>query len=460
MSDRAPIDVTRLIDAGRFIGLPLAITAVAFGVMSVDGFDIQAMAFAAPALASQWGIKRELLGPVLAASIAGMGIGSVLLGWLADRLGRKLAFCLCFATQALGSLLCIGAGSLSALFVFRFIVGLGLGGAAPLAAALVAEWTPQRVRAAAVAIAIVAVPLGGMLGASLAQALIPDHGWRAVFVAGALLSGVCLAVAAALLPESPKYLARRPQQHPRLARLLNRLIGEARFTAADRFVIDDDTRSRESELLQLLRSPYLGTTLLLWAAFSCNTLALYAFVNWLPTVLSSAGASLGAALNGSFAFNAGGIVGAVSSASVLARYGSRRVGVTVALLGAAAVLLIGVGLGQPARAGGTGAAVLALVIASGACLHGMQAFLYAVGAHSYPTPIRASGVGSASAVARVGGVLSSAVGSAFFALGLSVGQFFYILAGVIVLTAVSFACLRTHIPGRLSLPERSDAPRL
>jgi len=447
-----PVDLSRIIDAGRFVGLPLAVTAVAFCVMIVDGFDLQAMAFAAPALAAEWGIKRELLGPVLAASIAGMGVGSVLLGWLADRLGRKLAFCLCFASQAVGSLLCIGAGSLSALFAFRIIVGVGLGGAAPLAAALVAEWTPQRVRGAAVALAIVAVPLGGMLGASLAQQLIPTHGWRAVFGALTVLCGACLALAVLLLPESPKYLARRPQHHARLAQLMNRLVRAPRFTASDRFLIEDDSHGSAAELVQLVSPPYLGTTLLLWAAFSCNTLALYGFVNWLPTVLSSTGASLGAALNGSFAFNAGGIVGAVSGASLLGRYGSRRVGVTVASLGAAVALLIGLALALSGRIERAAAVVLALVIVAGACLHGMQAFLYAVGAHSYPTPIRASGVGTASAVARVGGVLSSAVGSAFFALGLSVGQFFYILAGVIVLTAVSFGALRTHIPGRWRPP--------
>ncbi|HUN28043.1 MAG TPA: MFS transporter [Steroidobacteraceae bacterium] len=440
------VDVTHLIDHARFAGVPARLTILAFLILIADGYDIQSIAFAAPALAESWGVRRELLGPVLAASLIGMGLGSVALGWLGDRIGRKRAFCLCIAVLALGSLASAGAGSLAALVLFRFVTGLGLGGAAPLATSLSAEWTSVRWRSLAVAIALVGIPLGGMLGAAIAARIIPAYGWRSVFLVGAVSPLIFLALALPWMPESAKFLAGRPAERVRLARSLNRLVGERRFEGTEVFSVAEPQERGHGSIMSLLRVPYLPTTLLLWIAFSCNTLALYGFVNWMPTVLSGAGLPLQAALSGSVWFNCGGMMGALGGSLLISRYGSRSVGACVACAGALSAALLGIA--TSAHAARFGTSLFGLVVVAGASLNGMQAFLYAVSAHSYPTRIRGTGVGAASAVARVGGVLSSGVGSAFFALGLAVAEFFYILAAVILATTASFYLLRSHIPGR------------
>lgn len=449
MSGRASIDVAEIIDGAAFRGLPLWIAVFGFTVMIADGFDIQSMAFAAPALAAQWGIRREWLGPVLAASIVGMAAGSVALGWLGDRIGRKAAFCASVALLAAGSFASSLAAGLEWLVLSRFVTGIGLGGAVPLAAAFVAEWTPRRWRGTVVSIVVVAIPLGGMLGAALAERVIPAYGWRSVFLLGAVLPLIFLAIALAKLPESPKFLVGRPDRREELARSLMRLaLPSERLTGQERFVMAERELAGCSGVSGLLRAPYLGTTLLLWVAFSCNTLALYGFVNWLPTILSSSGASLSFALEGSLLFNFGGLFGSTGGSLLIALCGSKRVGAGLALAGALAAVCIGIEESALQRAGvhDGGLLLLPLVTIAGACLNGMQAFLYAVAAHSYPTNVRASGVGGAAAVARIGGVLSSVVGSAFFALGLSLAVFFDVLAMVIAATAVSFFALRSHIP--------------
>jgi MFS transporter, AAHS family, 4-hydroxybenzoate transporter len=163
-------------------------------------------------------------------------------------------------------------------------------------------------------------------------------------------------------------------------------------------------------------------------------------------VLSASGIPLATALRASVWFNSGGIVGAITGAVLIGAYGSRRVGTTVALAGCTAAVLLGVmtwSSGDVARA-----LMFPLVVLAGASLNGMQAFLYTVSAHSYPTYIRGTGMGVAAAVSRLGGVLSSAVGSAYFAAGLRVAYFFYILAAVILVTAMSFFSLRSHVPPR------------
>src|SRR5690242_17284683 len=124
MSDRASIDIAEIIDAAPFRGMPMWIAAFSFGFMIADGFDIQSMAFAAPALAAEWGVPREWLGPVLAASIVGMAAGSVALGWLGDHIGRKAAFCVSVGLLAVGSFASSLAGGLTALVTYRFITGI------------------------------------------------------------------------------------------------------------------------------------------------------------------------------------------------------------------------------------------------------------------------------------------------------------------------------------------------
>jgi MFS transporter, AAHS family, 4-hydroxybenzoate transporter len=397
--------------------LALWVSVLGFLIMTTDGYDLQSAAFAAPALAAEWHVKRELLGPVLAASIVGMAFGSVALGWLADRAGRKTGFVLCMALLALGSLGSWHASGLTPLWWFRALTGLGLGGATPIATTLIAEWTPPRWRTVAVAVVIVGVPLGGLIGAAVAQYIIPAYGWRSVFLLGAVLPSAFLVIALPLLPESPAFRARR--------------------ASAPRHALQG--------LFDLVAPPHLLATLTIWGSFILNSLTLYGFVNWLPLVLSSAGLPLQAALRGSLLFNLGGVVGSVCGSILIARYGSRPIGTSIAATGSVGAVLVGVAL---IVSGHGGAAIVLVPIAlAGACLNGMQNFLYAVAANAYPTDIRASGVGCASAVARVGGVFSSVVGSSYFAFGLPVAQFFYILAVFIAATAACFFSIPRHIPG-------------
>ena len=399
--------------------IALWVTALGFLIMTTDGYDLQSAALAAPALALEWNVKRALLGPMLAGSIVGMAVGSIALGWLGDRIGRKRAFMLCMALLALGSFASSQAGSLQGLMYYRFVTGLGLGGATPIATTLVAEWAPARWRTVAVAVVIVGVPLGGAVGAALADYLIPTYGWRSVFLLGGVLPLAFLLIAWPLLPESPAFRAR---------------------TLASREL-------PRQGLLALVREPHLLTTLMIWGSFICNSLALYGFVNWLPLVLSSAGLPLQAALRGALLFSLGGVVGSVCGALLIARYGSRSIGSSIALAGAFAAVLTGVTLMAGAHSSDSSLQMLTLIAVAGVALNGMQNFLYAVAANAYPIDIRASGVGCASAVARAGGVLSSVLGSVYFSLGLPVAQFFYILAAVIFLTALCFFYVPTHIPG-------------
>jgi MFS transporter, AAHS family, 4-hydroxybenzoate transporter len=454
--DNKTVEVTEVIDSAKFVGLPLGITFLTVLMMLVDGFDLQTMPFVAPPLINEWGVDRKFLGPALSANQIGMAIGSVVLGVLGDRIGRRMSYIICLAFLFLGSLFCAFATNLNELVAWRVVTGIGLGGVTPLAATMISEWTPKRVRNVAVAFAVVAVPTGGMLGAAVSQWIIPSYGWRMIFYIGAALPLFFVFIALFLLPESPRYLATRADKHPLLARQLNRLLGEQRFSGTERFVVAEPPRTPQNWFATLLNRQYWSTTLLLWVAFAFNTLCLYTFVNWLPTVLSSVNMPLQDSLQGSKLFNFGGFFGAVGGAFLIGYVGSRLVGSSLSLIGAIATALVGVSV--LAAGADLDTQSLALIFVAGMALNGMQCFLYTVGAHSYPTYIRASGVGTAQTVSRIGGFLSGAVGATFFALDPRppVSYFFFAVAAAMLVIVVSFFSLRTHIQGKRG--ERGDQP--
>lgn len=446
--DRKTVEVTEVVDSAKFIGLPLGITCLTVLIMLVDGFDLQTMAQVAPALRKDWGLDQSALTPVLTGSMIGMAIGSVLLGWLGDRIGRRNSYIICIVFLFIGSLLSAYSTNTWELTSWRVLTGIGLGGVTPLAATLLSEWTPKHARYVALAFGIVAVPTGGFLGAGVAQDVIPRYGWRAIFYIGAFLPLFFILIALFLLPESPRYLAQRPKRHPQLARQLNRLLRTKRFDGTEQFIVDEPAAPPGNWFKTLLNKDYLATTLLLWLVFTFNTLCLYAYVNWLPTVLDSIGMPLHDSLQGSKLFNFGGMFGAIGGAVLIGYFGSKRVGTGLSAIGGVATLVIALTIISAGASANT--QLLALICIAGMSLNGMQSFIYTVGAHSYPTYIRASGVGCAQTVSRIGGVLSSTVGGAYFLIKPTppVSYFFYVVAACILVVVVGFYSLRVHIPGR------------
>ena len=445
--EKRNVELISTIDSAKFFPMPFGITLLTILIMLVDGFDLQVIGQVAPKLQEDWGIPPGDLGIVVNASLLGMGVGSIALGWLGDRIGRKRSYVICIAFLFLGSILSAYATNRWELFSFRLVTGIGLGGVTPLAATMISEWTPKHARSMAVACAIVAVPLGGMIGAAISQWILPIYGWRMMFFIGAAMPLVFVLIASFLLPESPKYLAQRPELHGQLAKLLNRLFREKRFDGTENFSVAEPPPAPSHWFRTLLNKQYLFTTMLLWAAFAFNTIALYSYANYLPLVLRNNGFSLDASLQASKLFNFGGFFGAVGGAVLIGYLGSRAVGSGLALVGAIATCLIGLMFaGDVVPQAGT--QIFVLVCIAGMACNGMQAFNYAVGAHSYPTYIRASGVGTAQTVSRVGGFLGGMAAASYLNLVPSppVSNFFYAVAASSFIVVISFLTMRTHIP--------------
>jgi len=439
------VDVSAVVDCANYFRLPLAITLAMIIVMLTDGFDLFTMGYVGPHLLRDWGLTRPELAPVNSAGLIGMAIGSVALGWLGDRIGRKRAYVACLAFLFTGSVFCYLAQSIAELSAWRLITGIGLGGVTPLGATLISEWTPRRVRSVVLACVVVAIPLGGTLAGVVARHVIPEYGWRAMFLIGAVAPLILFAIMGPLLPESPQYLAQHPRQWPRLARWLNRLTGERRFDGSETFTVKAPGQRFGNWFATLWNPDFRRTTVLYWIVFAFNTFVVYVYTNYLPTLLDYAGRSADVASRSLEMFSFGGAFGSIGGAVLIGYFGSRWVGALLATSGAIAAVAIG----RLLLAGNDAATfeLLALCALTGAAANGMHAFLYAVGANAYPPEVRASAIGVAQTFSRVGGVASANAAPIYFAMQPipPIDQFFLFVAVCVLVLVVCFALIPIQI---------------
>jgi AAHS family 4-hydroxybenzoate transporter-like MFS transporter len=458
-TDGQTVDVSAALDLAPFGPVQFTVLAFTFLCLIADGFDIQAIAFAAPPLTKLWAIDRSALGPVFAAALFGMVTGAAGIGRFGDRYGRKTALIVSCALVAAGSLASAVATSPTDLAVYRFLTGIGIGGVMPNASALMFEFAPVAWRQIATAAALIGVPLGGMLGAALARSLIPDFGWRSLFVVGGSVPALLAVAMWPLLPESPRYLVGQRRRTGELSGLLNRIARRAYLDSTAKFVTGDTSAAETGAVRAIFARGYRRETLTLWVIFFSNVFSVYFFFNWLPTVLATARLGFGVTVTGSLVFNLGGVLGALAASILIGRFGSKRVLASVGAGAVVSVALIGANAvfdADPA-AGGI-AALMWTMGAAGGCINAVQIGMFSVAAHVYPTYCRSTGIGWALAIARFGGILSAFAGASFFALGLTTRNFFFAIAGVLTVTMLGVLALRKHIPAT-SEPRRSMEAR-
>lgn len=341
----------------------------------MDGFDVQAMGFVAPAVIQTWGVSKASLGPVFGAGLLGMLVGSLALSVLADRVGRRpvmLGATLFFACGMLATARVTTIGELEAI---RFVTGLGLGAIMPNAMALVGEHSAAGNRVTMMMLVSCGFTGGAVLGGLVSAAIIPAYGWQSVFYVGGAFPLVLAALMVGGLPESGEFVAQRAAAAKRAG----------------------------APVMQLFQAGRTRTTLLLWAVNFLNLINLYFLANWLPTIATSAGMRMSSAVLLGTMLQVGGVVGTVAMGPVIDRVGFRRVLVPVFAVAAVAIALIG-------RAGLPAPVLFGVVTVAGLCIIGGQPAVNALAASYYPTSLRSTGIGWSLGVGRVGSILGPTLG--------------------------------------------------
>lgn len=411
------IDMEELVDNAKFNNfhwIMLIMTAI---VLIFDGYDVFIYGALLPKLMEEWQIDAITAGTLGSYALFGMMFGAFIFGALADKFGRKNTIIACLILFSITTFLNGFATNPTEFGIYRFIAGLGMGGVMPNAVALITEYAPKRMKNMLVTIMFSGYAVGGMMAAGLGIILIPQFGWPSVFFVG-IAPLVLLPLFIVYMPDSPAFLIKGNKQKT-LVRVAKALNPSGEYSLEDRFTMEDH-HIEKGHFTDLFKNNRFFTTILFWVAFFCCLLLVYAITGWLPKLMMKAGFPLGSSLTLLLVLSIGSIFGALLGGYLADKYSPRK---TLMVFFAMAAISISL-LGQL-----NSFIILNLFVAiAGATTIGTQIVLYAFVAQNYPTSIKSTGIGWASAVGRTGAIFGPMLGGVLVAQNVSLTTNFIVFA--------------------------------
>src|SRR6185503_18023867 len=400
------------------------VVAITIALNALDGFDVLSISFASPGIMAEWQITRVALGFVLSMELIGMAFGSIFLGSLADKIGRRPTVLGCLVVMATGMFMVttstgILGGLVSPVFalfgynvdarladlaVWRIITGLGIGGMLAAINAVVAEFSNTKRRDLNVAIMSIGYPVGAALGGFITSTGLELAEWRSVFYFGATVTIVMIPTVYFLMPESVHWLTRK-QPAGALDKVNRTLTSIGHAAVTELPPVSADVRKRSSG--DLFRPPLLTVTILATLAYFFHITTFYYIVKWVPTIVVGMGfapSSAGYVLSW---LNVGGATGGTVLGLLSQRFSVKALTITVMLLSTIAVTLFG---RLPAEL----TKLILICMVSGFCTNAAITGMYAIFAKAFPTHVRASGTGMAVGVGRGGSVLAPIIAGFLF----------------------------------------------
>jgi len=327
-----------------------------------------------------------------------MFVGALVSGTLSDRYGRKKIFQVTLLIYSIGTFFNAFAWNLASLLVLRFIVGVGLGGELPVVSSLLSEFVPKAHRGKFLVILESFWAFGWIFAALIAFLVIPKLGWRIAFLFGGL-PAFYVAILRRALPESPRWLqekGRGNEAEEIISSLEAEAGGEVKAISPSEEMIE-----KKAPVSELFRGEYLRRTLMLWILWFTLVFGYYGIFVWLPTLLYQAGYTMVKSFGYVLLITLSQVPGYYSAAFLIDRWGRKRVLTLYLALSAVFALLYGFSHST------------AQVLITGSLISffnlGAWGAVYAYTPELYPTRLRGTGVGTASAIGRLGGILAPSV---------------------------------------------------
>jgi MFS transporter, AAHS family, 4-hydroxybenzoate transporter len=387
---------------------PWGLLGVSFALVMIDGYDLFIVSFVAPLVAKDLNLNFVNIGSVFAAGLAGSMVGGLLLGHIADRVGRRPTLIVSLATAGVTTLLCSQAHSFGVFAALRFLTGLALGGLLAAIVPLVAEHFSSQQRSAAVTVMFIGYPLGAVVGGAITASLIAQ-GWRNLFLGAGVITLLLVPIA-----------------------LLLRETLDGAHASADGTKLEPQRELRGRSLVSLFTEGRFWTTVIASMAIFCLLLVTYLLNNWTPLIATRSGFSPQTAAWCGVLLNLGGVIGALISTVLVRRFGLFKVVTLMLAGGSLAVASLGYLYGS-VGALYSGLALIGLLVIGG------QQNAPAISVQIYPQRMRSMGVGWQFAAGRFGSILGPIMGGWLLAANVSVELLFLLIAIPTILAAAAYA---------------------
>jgi benzoate transport len=439
-------DPRDVIATSRMTALQVLVVGITVGLNALDGFDVQSISFASPGIATEWGIDRAALGIVLSMELIGMAVGSVLLGGVADRIGRRPTMLGCLVLMAAGMVMATTPSGLVALSVWRIVTGLGIGGMLAAINAVAAEFSNTRRRHLSVSIMAIGYPLGGVFGGMVAARLLAAYDWRSVFYFGAAVTAAFIPIVYFIVPESVHWLTRK--QPAGALDKVNRAL--ARMGHSHVSALPEITSEVRKAGASIFAPAFVTTTAIVTVAYFFHITTFYFIIKWLPKIIADFGFPASSAAGIMVWTNVGGATGGALFGLLTLRFGVKALTIVLLMLSTVAVTIFGRTPPDLQQ--------LSLICGiAGFCTNAGIVGLYAMIAQAFPTHVRASGTGFAIGVGRGGSVLAPIIAGFLFTAGYSLPTVALMMGLGSVFAAAVLLLLK--LEGDRALPERGE-PRL
>lgn len=407
------------------------VVAIMVGLNALDGFDVLSISFASPGIAGAWGIDRAALGLVLSMELIGMSVGALVLGSMADRIGRRRTILACLGIMAAGMAAAALSRDVIELSAFRLLTGLGIGGMLAATNAAVAEVANAKRRSLCVVLMAAGYPLGTVVGGVVATALLRHFAWPAIFVFGAAATACFIPLILRLVPESIDFLVGRGSAGDLQAvNAVLRRMHQPPIAALPPV----QARSGPAPLLALFGRELAATTALLTLAYLGQILTFYFILKWIPKIVADMGFPADRAGLVLVWASVGGGLGAVVLGVVTTRLRLLPVTLAAAVLSVMFVTLFG-------RGQATLPSLSAMAALAGMATNAGVVGLYALIAERFPTAVRATATGFIIGIGRGGAALAPALAGLLFALGYRLAAVAAIMSLGSALAAFALAAL-------------------
>ena len=387
--------------------------AICFLIAVIEGLDIQAAGIAAAGIREYFGLDSSQLGVFFSAGILGLLPGALVGGRIADRIGRKKVLIWSTAMFAIFTLCTVWVNSFHSLLAVRFLAGAGLGAAMPILITLASEGVSPQNRGRAVGLMYCGMPVGAAILSLVAMTEFGAN-WKNIFYLGGLLPIIVIPLMIFFLPESREFLKAKDQ-----AQQAETPVQQGAF----KNLFDAENRLR---------------TLCLWTSYFFTLMVVYIMLSWLPSLFTELGFTRKDGATAQFYFMMSATVGTVILGMLTDRWKKAYV----------ILLMYGGILGGLFALNGAGSLTQMYMAAAlvGAFVIGCQGVLYAFGGIVYPTQLRGTGVGVASAVGRVGAMMGPAIAGQLLAAGFGAAGVISAAIPCIIISAIFMLVLVRRIP--------------